>query len=149
STNSGTMLNVRESMSTKTAIAPQYRMQLAVAMKEWLTVMTSSPGFTPAASNAKCNADVQLETAVAWGAPTYSANSRSNAATSGPWVTQPDRIGRRAARASASPIVGLATGIIFDTGVLAGRSVSQFRTTSSCSSSSADTPCEQYHSFNR
>src|SRR5262249_52777681 len=41
-----------------------------------------------------------------------SANSRSNAATSGPCVTHPERIVRRAASASRSPIHGLATGIV-------------------------------------
>src|SRR5688572_24679306 len=38
-------------------------------MNEWLTVTTSSPGRTPAASSAKCSAVVQLETAHACGAP--------------------------------------------------------------------------------
>ena len=45
-------------------------MLLAVAMYEWLTVMTSSPGCTPAASSARCSAVVQLDTAQACGAPT-------------------------------------------------------------------------------
>ena len=87
-------------------------MLLAVAMNEWLTVMTSSPGPTPAASSARCSAVVQLETAQACGAPTSAANSRSKAATSGPCVIQPLRIARRAASASASPITGLAIGIM-------------------------------------
>ena len=69
--------------------------QLAVAMKEWLTVMTSSPGLTPTASSARCSAVVQFETAQACGAPTNAANSRSNAATSGPCVIQPERMTRR------------------------------------------------------
>ena len=60
-------------------------MALAVAMNEWLTVMTSSPGPTPTASSARCSAVVQFDTAQACGAPTNAANSRSNAATSGPW----------------------------------------------------------------
>jgi hypothetical protein len=41
------------------------RTTLAVAMKLWLTVMTSSPGTTPATSSARCSAVVQLETAQA------------------------------------------------------------------------------------
>src|SRR5438094_518749 len=74
--------------------------------------MTSSPALTPAASRARCNAVVQFETAQAYGALTRAANSRSNAATSGPCVIHPDRMTRRAASASGSPIHGLAIGII-------------------------------------
>ena len=85
-------------------------MAFAVAMNEWLTVMTSSPAPTPTASSARCSAVVQLETAHACGAPTYSANSRSNAATSGPCVTQPDRITRRTASTSRSSRIGFAIG---------------------------------------
>src|SRR5574342_378127 len=87
-------------------------MTLAVAMKEWLTVTTSSPGRTPTASSARCSAVVPLETAQAWRAPTYAANSRSKAATSGPCVTQPERMARPAAWTSASSMSGFATGII-------------------------------------
>src|SRR3954466_11383332 len=90
----GSMLNVRGSISTNTGVAPQYRTALAVAMNEWLTVITSSPAPTPTASSAKCSAVVQFDTAQACGAATCSANSRSNAATSGPWVTQPERMTR-------------------------------------------------------
>src|SRR5215471_2845786 len=72
--------------------------------------MTSSPGRTPTASNAKCNAVVPLETAHACGAPTKSANSRSKAATSGPCVTQPERIALSAADTSSGPRFGRATG---------------------------------------
>ncbi len=42
------------------------RIALAQAMKVWLTVMTSSPGPTPATSSARCSAVVQFETAQAW-----------------------------------------------------------------------------------
>src|SRR6266513_2656373 len=80
-------------------------------MKEWLTVMTSSPGTTPAASSARWSAVVQFDTATACGAPTNAANSRSNAATSGPCVSHPDRMTRPAASTSASPTRGLAIGI--------------------------------------
>src|SRR6187402_641582 len=86
-------------------------MALAVAMNEWLTVTTSSPGPTPRATSARCSAVVQLDTAQACGAPTAAANSRSKAATSGPCVTQPERIARRAASASRSSSQGRATGI--------------------------------------
>src|SRR5690348_14237012 len=74
--------------------------------------MTSSPGPAPAASRARCSAVVQLETAHAYGAPTREANSDSNAATSGPCVTQPARIGLPAASASARPMNGLVMGMI-------------------------------------
>ncbi len=75
-------------------------MAFAVAMCEWLTVTTSDPGPTSAANSASCSAAVPFDTAQAWGAPTAAANSRSNAATSGPCVIQPARIGRAAASAS-------------------------------------------------
>jgi hypothetical protein len=41
-------------------------MLLAVAMKLWLTVTTSSPAPTPAARRASWSATVQLATAQAW-----------------------------------------------------------------------------------
>src|SRR5688572_7180387 len=87
-------------------------MAFAVAMNEWLTVTTSSPGPTPDAASARCSAVVQLDTAHAWVAPTAVANSRSNAATSGPCVIQPERMDRRAASASRSSIQVRAIGII-------------------------------------
>src|ERR1700754_775580 len=74
--------------------------------------MTSSPCPTPAARRARCRPVVQLETAVACSAPTYSANSFSNAATSGPCVIQPDRMTREAASASRWSITGLMIGIM-------------------------------------
>ncbi len=112
SMSAGSMLKVRGSTSMNTGVAPQYRTLLAVAMYEWLTVTTSSPSFTPATLNARWRAVVQLETAQACGASTYSANSRSKAATSGPCVIQPLRMTRRAASASASPMRGLAIAIM-------------------------------------
>src|SRR6185312_17553269 len=81
-------------------------------MNEWLTVITASPAPTTTASSARCSAVVQLETAHAYGAPTATANSRSKAATSGPCVTHPDKMARRAASASRSSSQGRATGII-------------------------------------
>ena len=97
---SGSMLQPPGSMSTNTGTAPQYRIALAVATYEWLTVTTSSPGPTPTARSARWSAVVQLDTAQACAVPTAGANSSSKAATSGPCVTQPDRIARRAASAS-------------------------------------------------
>ena len=67
---SGSRLKVAGSMSTNTGTAPHWRITLAEATKQWLTVTTSSPGPTPAASSARCRAVVQFETAQAWGAPT-------------------------------------------------------------------------------
>src|SRR4051812_23763912 len=87
-------------------------MALAVAMNEWLTVITSSPAPTPTARSARCSAVVQFDTAHANGAPTNVANSRSKAATSGPWVSQPVDSGRRTASISADPSEGRATGIM-------------------------------------
>jgi hypothetical protein len=81
-------------------------------MYEWLTVITWSPGPTPTASSARWSAVVQLDTAHACGAPTNAANSPSKAATSGPWVTQPLRMTRRAAATSCSSITGLMIGIM-------------------------------------
>src|SRR3954453_19838845 len=88
-------------------------MLFAVAIYEWLTVITSSPGRTPTASSARWRAVVPLETAHACVAPTNSANSRSKAATSGPCVTQPDKIALPAAETSCSPRCGRATGTKF------------------------------------
>ena len=106
------MLKVAASMSTNTGVAPQCRTLLAVAMNEWLTVTTSSPGRTPTASSARCSAAVPLDTAHACGAPTNPANSRSNAATSGPCITQPDSSTRATAAASSGPSSGRAMGIV-------------------------------------
>src|SRR4029079_3246369 len=80
-------------------------------MNECETVMTSSPGPTPAARSARCSAVVQFDTAQANGAPTNAANSRSNAAPSGPCVSHPVVSGPRTASISACPSVGRAIGI--------------------------------------
>jgi hypothetical protein len=53
STRSGSILYVLGSISTKMGFAPQYRMLLAVAIKEWLAVITSSSVPTPTAISAK------------------------------------------------------------------------------------------------
>src|SRR4051795_5872710 len=98
-------------MSTKIGVAPQYLTQLAVAMNEWLAVMTSSPGEISKAVSARCKAVVQLDTAHAKGALTSAANSRSNAATCGPCETQPDSTAFRAASASSLARTGIAIGI--------------------------------------
>src|SRR6185503_3554570 len=55
------------------------------------------------------------------------ANSRSKAATSGPCVTHPERMARRAASASSSSIQGRATGIMGRSGQAHGRSLRSLR----------------------
>ena len=62
-------------------------------------------GADAEASSARCRAAVQFDTAQAWSAPTSAANSCSKAATSGPWVSQPERIAapRRPPPARPSP----------------------------------------------
>src|SRR5581483_3086612 len=102
--------NVSRHTSTNTGRAPQYCTLLAVAMYEWLTVTTSSPGPTHAASSARCSAAVPDETTHACGAPKNSPSSRSNAATSGPCSTQPERITSAAASASSAASSGRAIG---------------------------------------
>ncbi len=107
----GSMLRSSSRISTNTGSAPQWRIALAVAMKEWLTVMTSCPGLTPLTSRARCSETVQFETATACRVPQNSANSRSKAATSGPWVTQPERRTRVTASSSSRPKATLASGM--------------------------------------
>ena len=102
------MFRVAGSMSTNQGSAWQWRMALAVAMKEWLTVMTVSPGRTPTASRARCRAEVQLDTAQAQGACVQAAKAASNSRTRGPWVTHPERMASWAAWASSSASQGLA-----------------------------------------
>src|ERR1700761_190910 len=85
-------------------------MLAALATNDELTVTTSSPGPTPTARSAKCSAAVPLATAQACGAPTAAATSRSNAATSTPWLTQPERSTRLTAASSAAPRTGRARG---------------------------------------
>ena len=68
----------------------------------------------PHADIAKSKPDVALFTASACFTPTYSANSLSKAAFSFPVVSQPERIMRKTACSSSSPIEGKKKG----TGVL-------------------------------
>src|SRR5438445_12151214 len=75
--------------------------------------MTSSPGPTPSATNDRCRAVVQFETATAKGAPQLAANSSSNRETSGPCVTQPERRTRATASSSSGPKTGCAMGSVF------------------------------------
>src|SRR4051812_33013922 len=90
STWAGSMVYVAGSTSTYTGVAPQYEMAHDVAMNVIGTVMTSSPGPTPAARRARCRADVPELTATQCLAPTYSAKAASNSATRGPRMKAAD-----------------------------------------------------------
>ena len=63
------ILYVSGQISAKTGLAPQYKMQFALAAKVSGVVITSSPGPIPAARQAQCNAAVPLLTATAYLAP--------------------------------------------------------------------------------
>ena len=78
------MFQVSRSESMKTGVAPRYVTTFAVAAKVKVDTRTSSPGRRPASDSARCRAAVPLERAAAWGTPTVSQNSRSNASTWGP-----------------------------------------------------------------
>src|SRR5438128_6158961 len=71
-------------------------------MKVFGVVITSSPGCTPTARNARCNALVPLFTATQCLTSQYAANSSSNLATSSPRMNDAFRQTRsRAARISS------------------------------------------------
>src|SRR5450759_41759 len=65
-------------------------MQLAVAQKVMGVVIASSPGPSPAANAAPCNAAVPELKLTACRAPIHAANRSSNSATFGPVVSQSD-----------------------------------------------------------
>ena len=58
------------STSANTGVAPQYEMAHDVEMNVWGVVITSSPGPTPAASSARCSAEVPEFTPMQWRRPT-------------------------------------------------------------------------------
>src|SRR3954447_22229328 len=89
SAEAGSRLYVRGSTSANTGVAPFCHTALAVAMNDSDGTITSSPGPTPDTYSANCSAVVQFVVATASGAPTRSANARSNSRTRGPWETQP------------------------------------------------------------
>ena len=64
-TPSGSMLNVSGRMSTNTGVAPTLLMQPAVAKKEYVVVMTSSPRPMPSAIRTASSASVPEETVMA------------------------------------------------------------------------------------
>src|SRR3990172_792842 len=76
-------------MSTNTGRAPSWRTGAAVAMKLKEGRRTSWPGFRSRARSPSSRAAVPEFTAMACGTPRYAANSRSNAAFSGPLTNRP------------------------------------------------------------
>ena len=58
-------MRVARSMSTNTGVAPTYTAALALAANDSGEVATTSPGPSPAANAAACNAAVPLEKATA------------------------------------------------------------------------------------
>src|SRR5579884_183382 len=71
-------------MSMKCGKAPACEIASTVAMKVLGTVITTSPGATPAAIKANRRASVPLLTPTQWSTSQNLANSHSNSSTSGP-----------------------------------------------------------------
>ena len=65
--------------------------QLAEATKEYGDVITSSPSPRPPITASRCSPLVPEETAAAYGAPTFSAKTRSKRSIAGPSESRPDR----------------------------------------------------------
>src|SRR3954447_13571998 len=80
-------------------------------MKDSDGTTTSSPGWRSSSAIARCSAAVQDDTATACCAPTEAVNAASNAATRGPWATQPEARTSATAAASCSPSTGRMTGM--------------------------------------
>jgi len=74
----GSILNVSDSISTKTGLAFCTTITLDVAAKVNGVVITSSPFLIPNASNERCNAAVPELTVTAFSIPKYFENSYSN-----------------------------------------------------------------------
>ena len=66
---SGSRLYVCGSTSANTGVAPVWRIELAVAIKDIDGQITSSSGPIPSVSSARCNEVVQLDTATASATP--------------------------------------------------------------------------------
>ena len=98
-------------MSTKTGVAPVYRIDDTVALNVWPTVMTSSPGPRPSPAKMHISATVPLLTAIAWRTPMNSAQRSSSSATRRPPASIPLRRTSVTAAISASSMSGRATGI--------------------------------------
>src|SRR5690349_18533779 len=106
------ILNVSSSMSTRTGVAPTYRIALMVAANVNGVVMTSSPGPMPLASSAMCNAVVPEETAMACLILNASEKACSNLAVRGPMASMPESRTSITADFSASLILGFEIGIM-------------------------------------
>src|SRR5262249_60643584 len=101
-TPAGSRFHVCGPISANTGTPCTYSTALAVATKVYDGTMTSSPGWMPAMTSARWSAVVHEEVAIAWRAPTRSANLDSNSATFGPWLTHRDASTAATARDSAS-----------------------------------------------
>src|SRR4051794_7079631 len=112
STAAGSRQKLSRSMSANTGVAPARQTALADAAKENEGRITSSPGPIPMPSSARCSAEVPELTATQCRPSTSAENSFSNAATSGPCATMPERRTRSTAARSSSPIRGWAAGIM-------------------------------------
>src|SRR5450756_1034352 len=100
------------SMSAKTGVAPVSATEFAVAAKVKDGTMTSSPALTPLESRPRCRPEVpELTATQARPRPKCAENSSSNAFTSGPCASIPERRTRSTAARSSSPISGRADGM--------------------------------------
>src|SRR5665647_2278163 len=109
STDAGSRQKSSALMSAKTGVAPVNATELAVAAKVKEGTMTSAPALTPQDSRPRCRPEVpELTATQARPRPKRSENSSSNAVTSGPWASIPERMTRSTAAHSSSPIKGLA-----------------------------------------
>src|SRR2546423_10987376 len=88
--------------------------QLALAANEYGVVITSSPAAMPAATQRRCSPDVPDDTAAAYGAPVFSANSSSKRSIVGPSESRPERSTSSTSSSSRSSKYGRASGIVFE-----------------------------------
>ena len=93
-------------ISASTGVAPTCRIACTVAQNVMGLVITSWPAPIFRLARAMWRAAVAELTAMAWGASTYSLNSRSKSATRGPVVSHPDLRVSTTSLISSSPIDG-------------------------------------------
>ena len=93
----GLMLQVRSSMSTNSVSAPAWLIPSTVAMNVFATVTTASPGPHAGSHQREADGVGAAASPTQNFVPQYSANSRSNASTSGPPMKAADRMALRAA----------------------------------------------------